>query len=231
MARPRAGALECNRASGGRRGGPVNVPNAGGTKPASFIGTLAPGMQVDPGHTGAKSHKSLRPPRVLSFSVAVPDWVRLATMRIALYEPDIPQNTGTILRLAACLGLAVHVIEPAGFPVSDRAFRRAGMDYLDQVDLTRHDSWRAFETWRRQAHGRLVLFTTRANGCYLDHAYNADEILLFGRESSGVPQPVHAAADARLRIPMRAGMRSLNVAMACAMAAGEALRQMDGFAR
>jgi tRNA (cytidine/uridine-2'-O-)-methyltransferase len=146
-------------------------------------------------------------------------------MRIALYEPDIPQNTGTILRLAACLGVEAHIIEPAGFPTSDRAFRRAGMDYLGQVSLVRHASWDAFEAWRRRVGARLVLFTTGAGVSYLDHNFRADDILLFGRESSGVPEKVHQAADARLVIPMREGLRSLNVAMACAMAVGEALRQ------
>jgi tRNA (cytidine/uridine-2'-O-)-methyltransferase len=146
-------------------------------------------------------------------------------MRIALYEPDIPQNTGTILRLAACLGVEAHIIEPAGFPTSDRAFRRAGMDYLDQVEIVRHPSWAAFEHWRRKAGSRLILFTTRASLCYLDHAYQADDILLFGRESSGVPAAVHEAADVRLLVPMRASLRSLNVAMVAAMAVGEALRQ------
>lgn len=149
-------------------------------------------------------------------------------MKIALYEPDIPQNTGTILRLAACLGVEAHLIEPAGFPVTDRAFRRAGMDYLDQVDLTRHVSWTAFDAWRRERGLRLALFTTRATTAYLDHAYGPDEVLLFGRESAGVPEPVHAAADTRLTIPIRTGLRSLNVAMACAMALGEALRQTGG---
>ena len=146
-------------------------------------------------------------------------------MRIALYEPDIPQNTGTILRLTACLGLEAHIIEPTGFPSSDRAFRRAGMDYLDQVALTRHSSWTTFDGWRRGARLRLVLFTTAAEQSYLDHAYRRDDILLFGRESAGVPAAVHQAADARLKIPMREGLRSLNVAMAAAMAAGEAIRQ------
>jgi tRNA (cytidine/uridine-2'-O-)-methyltransferase len=145
-------------------------------------------------------------------------------MQLALYEPDIAQNTGTILRLCACLGVPAHIIEPAGFPVSDRAFRRAGMDYLDQVSLRRHASWAAFEEWRRAERLRLVLFTTRAATSYLDHRYGND-VLLFGRESSGVPDAVHTAADARLTIPMRVGLRSLNVAIACAMAAGEALRQ------
>jgi tRNA (cytidine/uridine-2'-O-)-methyltransferase len=146
-------------------------------------------------------------------------------MRIALFQPDIPQNTGTILRLAACLGMEAHIIEPAGFPASDRALRRAGMDYLDQVTIVRHASWHAFEAWRRVDRGRLILFTTRATLSYLAHAFAPSDILLFGRESSGVSEQVHQAADARLVIPMRPGLRSLNVAMAAAMAAGEAMRQ------
>jgi len=146
-------------------------------------------------------------------------------MQIALYQPDIAQNTGTILRLAACLGVAAHIIEPAGFPVSDRAFRRAGMDYLDRVTLTRHASWAAFEQWRRAARLGVVLLTTRATTGYLDHRFTPNDVLLFGRESSGVPEAVHAAADTRLTIPLRANLRSLNVAMACAMVVGEALRQ------
>jgi tRNA (cytidine/uridine-2'-O-)-methyltransferase len=152
-------------------------------------------------------------------------------MRIALYEPDIPQNTGTILRLAACLGVEAHIIEPAGFATSDRAFRRAGMDYLDQVTLLRHVSWAAFEAWRQAQRLRLVLFTTATELSYLDHAYRPDDVLLFGRESSGVPEAVHQAADARLRIPMRPGLRSINVAMAAAMVLGEAMRQTGGLAR
>jgi tRNA (cytidine/uridine-2'-O-)-methyltransferase len=150
-------------------------------------------------------------------------------MRIALYEPDIPQNTGTILRLAACLGVEAHIVEPAGFPTSDRAFRRAGMDYLDRVSLIRHASWPAFEAWRRQERLRLILFTTAAAVSYLDHAYRPDDILLFGRESSGVPEGVHQAADARLLIPMRQDLRSINVAVVAAMAVGEAMRQTNGF--
>jgi tRNA (cytidine/uridine-2'-O-)-methyltransferase len=152
-------------------------------------------------------------------------------MRVALYQPDIPQNTGTILRLTACLGIEAHLIEPAGFPTSDRAFRRAGMDYLDQVTLTRHASWDAFESWRRAQQLRLVLFTTRAANRYLDHAFEQRDILMFGRESAGVPDEVHRAADVRLTIPIRPGLRSLNVAMACAMAVGEALRQVPADAR
>ncbi len=150
-------------------------------------------------------------------------------MRLALYEPDIPQNTGTILRLCACLGLEAHIIEPAGFPVSDRAFRRAGMDYLDRVALTRHPSFAAFEDWRRSARLKLTLLTTAAERSYLDHHFGDGEVLLLGRESAGVPEAVHRAADARLKVPIRADMRSLNVAMAAAMVAGEALRQTGGF--
>jgi tRNA (cytidine/uridine-2'-O-)-methyltransferase len=146
-------------------------------------------------------------------------------MRIALYQPDIPQNTGTVLRLCACLGIEAHIIAPAGFPTSDRAFRRAGMDYLDAVTLVRHPSWDAFEDWRRQGGHRLVLFTTAAALSYLEYEYEAGDVLLFGRESAGVPPEVHTAADARLKIPIRPGLRSLNVAMAAATAAGEALRQ------
>jgi tRNA (cytidine/uridine-2'-O-)-methyltransferase len=147
-------------------------------------------------------------------------------MRIALFEPDIPQNTGTILRLCACLGVEAHLVEPAGFPISDRAFRRAGMDYLDQVAIVRHPSWVAFEDFRRDAGLRLVLFTTQATMSYLDHRFAPSDILLFGRETAGVPPAVHATADARLLIPMRPGLRSINVAMTCAMALGEAKRQL-----
>ena len=153
-------------------------------------------------------------------------------MRIALYQPDIAQNTGTILRLCACLGIAAHIIEPTGFPSSDRAFRRAGMDYLDQVELTRHVSWSAFLRWRADRASplpRLIVFSTRATTSYLDHRFGPGDILLFGRESAGLPDEVHGAADARLVIPMRQGLRSLNVAIAAAIAAGEALRQTGGY--
>jgi tRNA (cytidine/uridine-2'-O-)-methyltransferase len=149
-------------------------------------------------------------------------------MRIALYEPDIPQNAGTILRLAACLGVEAHIIEPAGFPVTDRAFRRAGMDYLDQVTIVRHSGWADFDRWRKAEGARLILFTTRGSISYLDHAFRHDDVLMFGRESAGVPDHVHDAADARLLIPIRPGLRSLNVAVACAMALGEAMRQTGG---
>ena len=146
-------------------------------------------------------------------------------MRIALYEPDIPQNTGTILRTCACLGLEAHIIEPAGFPVTDRAFRRAGMDYLDRVKIVRHACFADFEEWRRQEALTMVLMTTAADRHYLDHGYRNDQIVLFGRESAGVPQAVHDAAEVRLRIPVAVGLRSLNIAVSMAMVAGEALRQ------
>lgn len=146
-------------------------------------------------------------------------------MQIALFQPDIPPNTGTILRLCACLEVTAHIIEPAGFPVSDRAFRRAGMDYLDQVSLMRHDSWAKFEQWRAEARCRLLLFTTKGATSYLDFRYDPSDILLFGRETVGVPDAVAMTADARLRIPIKPSLRSLNVAMAAAMAIGEALRQ------
>jgi tRNA (cytidine/uridine-2'-O-)-methyltransferase len=149
-------------------------------------------------------------------------------MQIALYQPDIPQNTGTILRLCACVDVAAHIIEPAGFPVSDRHFRRAGMDYLDQLNWMRHDSWTRFEEWRRQAGHRLLLFTTKGATPYLDFHYQASDILLFGRETAGVPEAVAEIADARLVIPIKTGLRSLNVAMAAATALGEALRQTGG---
>lgn len=149
-------------------------------------------------------------------------------MRLALYEPDIPQNAGTLLRLCACLGLAVDIIEPCGFLLDDRRLRRAGMDYLDLVELVRHESWWAY---RRAARDRLVLLTTKAETRHVDFAFRADDTLLVGRESAGVPDDVHAAADARVVVPMRPGARSINVALAAAMALGEALRQTDGFAR
>ena len=148
------------------------------------------------------------------------------TMQIALFQPDIPQNTGTILRLCACLDVTAHIIEPAGFPVSDRHFRRAGMDYLDHVSIMRHDSWSEFEQWRSRAGNRLILFTTRSATSYLDYRYGSADILLFGRESAGVPEEVARVADARLVIPIMPNLRSMNVAMAAAMALGEALRQI-----
>jgi tRNA (cytidine/uridine-2'-O-)-methyltransferase len=150
-------------------------------------------------------------------------------MRLALYQPDIPQNAGTIMRLAACMGVAVDLIEPAGFDISDRNLRRAGLDYLDRLELRRHVSFTAFDSWRREARHRLVLATTRGSIPYPDFLFAPTDILMLGRESAGVPDSVHAAADARVLVPMRAGLRSLNVAVAAAMMIGEALRQTGDF--
>lgn len=147
-------------------------------------------------------------------------------IRIALYQPDIAGNTGTILRMAACFGLAVDIIEPAGFDLSDRNLRRAGMDYLEMAALTRHLDFAAFEAWRVAKGRRLVLFSTKATLPYTDFRYADGDIILFGRESAGVPDHVHDRADARLIIPMRGGGRSLNLALSAAMAAGEAMRQL-----
>ena len=146
-------------------------------------------------------------------------------MEIVLYEPDIPQNAGTIMRMAACMSVPVHIIEPAGFPVSDRSFRRAGLDYLDAVKIERHVSFAAFEAWRRENGRRLVLLTTRAKTAYPAFAFREGDLLMVGRESACVPDTVHAAADVSLRIPMREGLRSLNIAVALSMVLGEALRQ------
>lgn len=151
-----------------------------------------------------------------------------ADIRIALFQPDIPGNTGAILRLGACLGIAVDVIGPAGFDLSDRALKRAGMDYLEMAALARHDDWAAFEARCRAEGRRLLLFSTGATLPYTRFAFRPGDILLFGRESAGAPEHVHDAADERLLIPMPGGGRSLNLALAVAMAAGEAMRQSAG---
>jgi tRNA (cytidine/uridine-2'-O-)-methyltransferase len=150
-------------------------------------------------------------------------------IRLALIQPDIPQNTGTMLRLAACLGVPVEIVEPAGFDVSDRHLRRSGLDYLERVAVTRHVSWSRFESWRAEAGLRLVLATTKSALPYTEFRFGGDDLVLVGRESAGVPDEVHAAADGRVLIPMRAGMRSLNVAVSAAMILGEALRQTASF--
>lgn len=144
-------------------------------------------------------------------------------MRLALFEPDIPQNTGALIRLGACLGVPVDIIEPCGFIWSEPKLKRAGMDYLGQADVTRHQSWQAFLAVRGRA--RLVLLTTKGAEPYTDYVFRRDDILLLGRESAGVPDEVHATADARLLIPMQPGLRSINVALSGAMVLGEALRQ------
>ena len=149
----------------------------------------------------------------------------MTDLRIALYQPDIPGNTGTILRLAACLGLGVDVIEPAGFDISDRNLKRAGMDYIAAAVLTRHVNWERFEEWRASTGRRLVLASTKAAEPYTRFDFRNDDILLFGRESAGVPDHVHERADGRVIIPMVEGQRSLNVAMSVAMITGEAIRQ------
>ncbi len=159
-------------------------------------------------------------------------------MRLALYQPDIPQNAGTILRLAACMGVAVDVIGPAGFDMSDRNLRRAGLDYLSSVEIARHVSFDSFLAQRRaegaamspsmSPSGRLILLTTAGDVAYSDFGFATHDTLLLGRESAGAPPHVHGAADARVRIPMRPGLRSLNIAVAAAMVLGEALRQTGG---
>lgn len=152
-------------------------------------------------------------------------------MRLALYQPDIPQNTGTILRMAACLGVNVDLIGPAGFDISDRSFRRAGLDYLSHVDLTRHESFETFLDGLRATapQPRLVLLTTHAEATHVEFSFRPDDVLMLGRESAGVPEAVHAIVDARIGIPLKAGLRSLNIAVAGAIVLGEALRQTSGF--
>jgi tRNA (cytidine/uridine-2'-O-)-methyltransferase len=150
----------------------------------------------------------------------------VSRLRIALYQPDIAGNTGALLRLGACLGVGIEIVEPAGFDMSDRALKRAGMDYLEIAALKRHLDFAAFEAWRRSEGRRVILFTTDAAERYTDFRFVETDVLLFGRESAGVPQGIHDAADARLLIPMPGGGRSLNVALAAAMAAGEAMRQL-----
>ena len=151
-------------------------------------------------------------------------------MRLALFEPDIPQNTGTILRLAACMSVAVDVIEPCGFPFSDRSLKRAGMDYIDRVELMRHRSFEAFNQWRTGRGHRLILLSTKADLVFTEFEFTASDILMMGRESAGVPPEVFAACNEQLVIPISDGLRSLNVAVATAMALGEALRQTGAFA-
>ena len=149
-------------------------------------------------------------------------------MRLALYQPDIPQNTGAVLRLGACLGVPVDIIEPCGFVLSDRRLKRAGMDYIDAATIARHASWASFAATAR---GRLVLLTTKGTLAYHRFAFRPDDTLLLGRETAGVPEDVHRAVDARLRIPLMPRQRSLNLAIAAALALGEALRQTDGLPR
>lgn len=150
-------------------------------------------------------------------------------LRLALYEPDIPQNAGTLFRLGACLGVPVDLIEPAGFDASDRNLKRAGMDYLGHVTIRRHLSFAHFEDWRANTGQRLVLATTKGAVSHIAFAFRPGDIILLGRESAGVPEAVHAAADARIAIPLQAGLRSLNIAIAGGILVAEALRQLDAF--
>ncbi|WP_072397179.1 tRNA (cytidine(34)-2'-O)-methyltransferase [Hyphomicrobium sp. CS1GBMeth3] len=153
-------------------------------------------------------------------------------MRLALYQPDIPQNTGTILRLSACLGVPVDLIGPAGFDLSDRSFRRAGLDYLEHADLARHESFETFAAGLAAStpKPRLVLLTTHATETHISFAFRDTDVLMLGRESAGVPESVHRHVDARIRVPMQPGLRSLNIAVAAALVLGEALRQTGRFA-
>ncbi|PLW79280.1 tRNA methyltransferase [Cohaesibacter celericrescens] len=148
---------------------------------------------------------------------------------LALYQPDIPQNTGTILRMGACLDLHIHIIEPCGFALNDRTLRRAGMDYLDRSSFTKHLSWAHFNDWRTEQNSRLILATTKADHSFIEFTYHEGDIVMFGRESAGVPDAVHDSADERLTIPMKEGERSLNLAISTAMVATEAMRQLKAF--
>ena len=150
-------------------------------------------------------------------------------MRIALYQPDIPQNTGNIFRLAACLGVSVDIIDPAGFFFNDKRLQRSLMDYMDHLSFKRHVDWKTFYQWRIAHNYRLILLTTKSQKKYYEYKYQNNDILLFGRESAGVPEKIHQCVDERLLIPMQKGLRSLNVSNAASMIAGEALRQLNSF--
>ncbi len=147
-------------------------------------------------------------------------------MILVLFQPDIPQNTGSMIRLAACTGVALHIIEPCGFPFDDKKVRRASMDYYDHANITRHNSWESFLDFRKDMpNSRLLLLSAHASTAYTEYSYRKDDMLLLGRESAGVPDEVKKKADAGLTIPMQGGARSLNVALAASMVLGEALRQ------
>ena len=150
-------------------------------------------------------------------------------MRIALYQPDIPQNTGNILRLAACLGLSVDIIEPTGYIFDDKRFKRSSMDYINHVDFKKYIDWDSFYKWSKEQHFRLILLTTKSQKKYYEYQYKNNDVLLFGRESAGVPKKIHQCVNERLLIPMQKGLRSLNVSSAASMVVGEALRQLNSF--
>lgn len=149
---------------------------------------------------------------------------------LALYQPDIAQNTGTLLRLGACIDLRIHIIHPTGFPFSERAMRRSGLDYLDKADYVEHVNFAGFDQWRRDGNRRLVLLTTKTTLSAYEAQYRSDDVLMVGRESAGVPDAVAECADLRVRIPMRQSLRSINVALAATLVVGEAKRQTEGFA-
>ena len=150
-------------------------------------------------------------------------------MRIALYQPDIPQNSGNILRLGACLGVSIDIIEPTGYVFDDKRFRRSSMDYINHIDYKRHIDWEAFFTWSKKNNFRLILLTTKVDKKYYDYNFKNNDILIFGRESAGVSEIVHSNVDEQITIPMKKGMRSINVSSAVALVAGEACRQLQLF--
>jgi tRNA (cytidine/uridine-2'-O-)-methyltransferase len=152
-------------------------------------------------------------------------------MLLALFEPDIPQNTGSLIRLGACMGVKLHIIEPCGFPLDHKRLRRVAMDYLDLAEIERHSSWGSFREFVAREKRRLVLLSTKAADLYTEFTFHPDDILLLGRETLGVPEEVHKIADARVKIPLQPQTRSLNMALAAGMVLGEALRQTDGFPR
>ena len=148
-------------------------------------------------------------------------------MRIALYQPDIPQNTGNIFRLGACLGVSVDIIEPTGFIFDDKKFKRSAMDYIDHIDYKKHIDWQHFYDWSQEKKYRLILMTTKARQSFYEFEFHSSDILLFGRESAGVPDNIHQIVDHRLTIPMKEGVRSINLSSSVALVLGEGLRQTN----
>ena len=148
-------------------------------------------------------------------------------MRIALYQPDIPQNTGNIFRLGACLGVSIDIIEPTGFIFDDKRFKRSAMDYLDHIDYKRHIDWQHFYDWKKENNFRLILMTTKSQKSLYNFKFNPSDILLFGRESAGVPKNIHNIVDHRLKIPMKSGVRSINLSSSVALVLGESIRQIN----
>ena len=150
-------------------------------------------------------------------------------MRIALYEPDIPQNTGNIFRLGACLGINVDIIEPVGYIFDDKRFKRSSMDYINHINYKRHLDWNAFLNWSKKNNFRLILLTTKSDNIYYNYNFKSNDILIFGRESAGVPKKVHNIVDKKITIPMVKDLRSINVSSAVALVIGEACRQLNLF--